>query len=552
MESEDNYTNTLKKSFFNLKDRADLAELINDVNLYKKFLVNNNFEITLELLNKYTQYSDEYYSSFKIVKKSGGSREINTPNIELKAILRSLNYIFQNIFETHESSHGFVNNKSIVTNSKVHTNKNYIYNIDLNNFFPSICISRIYDSLQKNISWGNKIISNYELMSIVNQISELSTFKTTENSIKVLPQGSPLSPILSNIVCFEMDKDLSETSKEYGVTYTRYADDITFSSMINSFDVGNIFLKKITMIIEKYDFSINDKKTRLQNKDKRQSVTGLVVNEKVNVKRIFIKELRSLIHLVNKYGIGMANYIYKSNGLKKQSYINNKSNTIPNINDVIIGKLLFLKMVKGYDNSTYLTLKNKYEYISSKVDKNRKKILWFNNDNYINEMNSTMLDTVKYFKIDVSLNIDESSKLEIEELYLNKSPIFGLIKYYETHNAFLLSGFYSESKYKAYNKLFKFIILTNSIPLNKKFFIINLVERVDSNTQRNYYRELLVTIKDSQGNTRDFKFHKDPNNEPFSANELKLYLNELKELLSDSKSFKEFDIRIMKLIKLDK
>ena len=168
------------------------------------------------------------------------------------------------------------------------------------------------------------------------------------------------------------------------------------------------------------------------------------------------------------------------------------------------------------------------------------------------------MDKMKsFFIIDSNINVSgvqnikvsEVQKQEVEELRINKSPNFGLIEYNKTINAFFPSGYFQTSTYKDFNTLYKFTILTDKIPINKYFYIIDLIERVDSNTSRNYYRELLITVIDSQGNTRDFKFHKEPDNKPFSAYELEKYFNELKELFGNDKIFYYLDERIRKLMR---
>ena len=118
----------------------------------------------------------------------------------------------------------------------------------------------------------------------------------------VLPQGSPSSPILTNIVCQSLDRKLYRLAKEYKLHYSRYADDITFSGNCNVFQRNGEFLCKLRQIIEQQNFTINEKKTRLQKKSQRQEVTGLVVSERVNVPRQYVRSLDNLLYIWERYG----------------------------------------------------------------------------------------------------------------------------------------------------------------------------------------------------------------------------------------------------------
>ncbi len=301
------------------------------------------------------------YKTFDILKKNGKLRKIYAPEQKLKNILTTLNVIFQCIYKPHMSTHGYVQGKSVCTNAKNHVSKNYVYNIDLENFFPSIHQPRIWKRLQFppfNLN-GNKI-------KIANLISNLTCCTIEENVKKILPQGSPSSPILSNIICERLDRNLMELAKKNNIRYTRYVDDITFSSNENMFKKDSSFLKDLEMIINREGFLINQEKTRLQKKGYRQEVTGVIVNTKTNVSVKYIKTLRSLIFLIKKFGLIKANRIYCINFINKKI----KKNEKPFLSLVIEGKLNYLKMLKGENDSTYLTLKNNYnefikkEYIS--------------------------------------------------------------------------------------------------------------------------------------------------------------------------------------------
>ena len=294
---------------------------------------------------------------FTIPKKSGARRRIISPNKSLKNIQRTLNIILQSIYTPMKSAHGFVNNRSIVSNANKHINKNYVYNIDLEDFFPSIHQLRIWKRLQLPPYNMTNEISDLISNLVCYQYDKSKTKQQFNNDTNknFLPQGAPTSPTISNMICERLDKRLLGVAKRFNLTYTRYADDITFSSNHNVYQTNSEFIKELHRVIENENFTINKKKTRLQKNDTRQEVTGLIVNEKLNVPRKYIKALRMLIHILEKYGINKSKDIYNNynSDINKKHFLASA--------EVIKGKLEYLKMIKGEDNSTYLTLKKRFD-----------------------------------------------------------------------------------------------------------------------------------------------------------------------------------------------
>ena len=202
----------------------------------------------------------------------------------------------------------------------------------------------------------------------------------------VLPQGAPTSPIITNIICQQLDHRLSGVAKRFGLRYSRYADDITFSSMNNVYQKDSDFLKEILRIITQQGFHIKESKTRLQKEGFRQEVTGIVVNKKVNVNQRYIKQLRMWLYYWEKYGYEKAeSYFTKDyNNTNQKNNISRMINkrvdrwnvkefrhslgrkipAVPNMQNIIAGKLEYLKMVRGGDNGLYLNLKKRYDSLS--------------------------------------------------------------------------------------------------------------------------------------------------------------------------------------------
>lgn len=188
--------------------------------------------------------------------------------------------------------------------------------------------------------------------------------KTEEEEFRyVLPQGAPTSPVISNIICQRLDYLLSAVANRFGLKYSRYADDITFSSMHNVYQPESDFLKELHRIIIEQGFHIKESKTRLQKEGYRKEVTGLLVNEKVNVQKRYIKQLRMWLYYWETYGVTRAeNYFLKQ-------YMANQGNVVqgkPDIINVIDGKLNYLKMVKGDGNELYIKLRDRFNKLTNK------------------------------------------------------------------------------------------------------------------------------------------------------------------------------------------
>jgi hypothetical protein len=180
----------------------------------------------------------------------------------------------------------------------------------------------------------------------------------------VLPQGGPTSPVITNIVCQKLDYLLSGVAKRFGLKYSRYADDITFSSMHNVYQPESEFIKELHRIIAEQNFHIKESKTRLQKDGYRKEVTGLLVNEKANVQQRYIKQLRMWLYYWERYGYERASGFFLQQYIADKGHVKNGK---PDMANVISGKLDYLKMVKGADNELYQKLKTRFENLTGKV-----------------------------------------------------------------------------------------------------------------------------------------------------------------------------------------
>lgn len=372
MKIDQQHIDQLESLFANMQTKEDLVNLLNIAKdlMYAK----ETKPFLLKSLNYYANpnHCKKRYNKFTVKKKSGSDRTINAPVKGLKSMLRVLNYVLQAIYEPHDAATGFVLNKSIVDNAKKHIGHHYVLNLDLKDFFHSFDRNRVklgfmYEPFNLN---GDKEPLAFLLASLCTHPFEVDgTIQT------VLPQGSPTSPTLTNLLCKRLDRRLNGLANRFGATYTRYADDITFSSPHNIYmdekftaelkriiEEDNLLKSKGESIVLGPQLKVNQKKTRLQKFGYRQEVTGLTVNEKVNVQRRYVKQIRMWLYYWEKYGYDKAEQIFKRDYIADKGHVKNKKAHLVNVLD---GKLEFLKMVKGKEDSTYAKLYNRFIQLSA-------------------------------------------------------------------------------------------------------------------------------------------------------------------------------------------
>ena len=362
MKIEQAHISKIREQFAKLQSKEDLVKLLNDA---KRILYGNESRpIPLKALTYYAnpQLCIKRYTTFSIKKKSGAGRMINAPVGGLKSILRSLNFVLHCVYEPNDAATGFVPGKSIVDNAKKHAGHHYVYNLDLKDFFHSFDRNRVkmgflYPPFNLN---GDKEPLAFLLASLCTHPIEIDgTVKT------VLPQGSPTSPTLTNILCIKLDRRLTGLANRFGATYTRYADDITFSSPHNIY-ANNEFHQELKRIIEEDQvLIINPKKTRLQKSGYRQEVTGLIVNEKVNIGKRYVKQIRMWLYYWEKYGYEKAQAIFTMDYIKDKGHTKRHHAQLENVLD---GKLEFLKMVKGGEDKMYRGLKGRFDKLIGFTD----------------------------------------------------------------------------------------------------------------------------------------------------------------------------------------
>lgn len=242
------------------------------------------------------------YIDFEIKKKTGGVRKISAPKPSLKL---AQYWILEQLLEKvsiGEVVHGFCKERSIVTNATPHIGRFVVVNIDLEDFFPTITYPRV-KGLFKALGYSESAATVFALLCTESEREEVSldgkTYFVAVGDRK-LPQGAPTSPAISNLICRTLDKALTSLGKNLGFTYTRYADDLTFSAADDQ-QVGKL-LRQVRYLVGKQGFLVNEKKTKVIRKSRRQEVTGIVVNEKLSISRKKLKAFRAVLYQIAKDG----------------------------------------------------------------------------------------------------------------------------------------------------------------------------------------------------------------------------------------------------------
>lgn len=292
------------------------------------------------------------YRTFEIPKRTGGVRTINAPIGLIRNCQEALAPLLLAAYRAHPGAHGFIPARSILTNAKQHAGQRLVFNIDLQDFFPTINFGRVR---------GLFMAAPFHMgAAAATAMAQICTHKNG------LPQGAPTSPVLSNFIATALDRRLMRLARDNGVRYSRYADDITFSTNQQSFPVGLVAFEPgdkprpivgeaLARAIAESGFAVNAGKVRLQTQHERQSVTGLNVNAFANVERARIRKLRAMLHAWRKFGLDAAG----------EEHFRRWRRTRPTAKDetvgrafrhAVYGELAFVKMIRGQEDPVFLKL----------------------------------------------------------------------------------------------------------------------------------------------------------------------------------------------------
>ena len=297
--------------------------LTND--LYKEFLLSLNLvdsELYIKKLYSISNNIEGNYKVFKIKKSNGSFRKIYEPNSTLKYIQRK---ILKNILENKKVSKyatAYQKGKSLKENAQIHIGKKIILKLDIKNYFDSISFYSIYNNC-------------FPIEYFPKGIGMLLTYLCTYNGY--LPQGAPTSAYISNLVMKDFDDELGNWCEINNISYTRYSDDMTFSGDFNP----NLIIKKVKTMLFKLGFELNKKKIHVIKQHQQQKITGIVVNEKMQVEIKYRKEIRKEIYYIKKYGLN--SHLNRINYKNKEKYLNK-----------LYGRILFVNQINN--NKEFINL----------------------------------------------------------------------------------------------------------------------------------------------------------------------------------------------------
>lgn len=251
----------------------------------------------------------DHYTRFYVPKKKGGHRQIAAPKPALKKAQRQILEKILWKLPLSSQSHGFQKGKSVITSAASHVAKTpLLINMDLENFFPTVTFKRVR-GLFRSFGYSGYIASLLAMLCTYCERMEIEVkgqVKYVKTSERILPQGSPASPMITNILCSFMDKRLQGLSTKYGFTYTRYADDMSFSyngASDNELTPKKLhaFCANVHTIVHGEGFIINKNKTRFLKPHNRQCITGVVINEEtLGVPKKWVKKFRATLYNAKK------------------------------------------------------------------------------------------------------------------------------------------------------------------------------------------------------------------------------------------------------------
>lgn len=258
-----------------------------------------------------------HYHRYAVSKKTGGLRHISAPKKDLARVQEQILEHILNKVPLHEQAHGFVIGRSVKTNAMPHVGKHVVVNLDLKDFFPTITFRRVKGMFHKSLGYPEPVAVVLALLCTEppRTPAELDgkVFHVALSE-RVLPQGACTSPAITNIISRNLDRRLSTMAAKLDFAYTRYADDLTFSSgTISGFDkpsrkpkVGKL-LRIVRDIVKDEGFVINEDKTRVMRQGRAQEVTGVSVNSKLGLSRKERRKLRAILHNASKNGLDSQN-----------------------------------------------------------------------------------------------------------------------------------------------------------------------------------------------------------------------------------------------------
>ena len=248
---------------------------------------------------------DAHYHFRWLKKKSGGWRLIEAPKPELKSVQEKILREILDLVPPHHAAHGFVSGRSIISNAAPHVGSRFLLKLDLEDFYPSVKYSRVV-AIYRSLGFSREVslwLARLCLSSIPWSVNKPTGLANVHRYLTHhLPQGAPTSPAIANLSAFGLDVRLSGLAKSYRLNYTRYADDLTFSGSGMSIPALREIIPLVKSIIRQERFVVNERKLRIVRNCQRQTVTGVVVNERINVSRQEFDRLKATLHNCVQHG----------------------------------------------------------------------------------------------------------------------------------------------------------------------------------------------------------------------------------------------------------
>lgn len=295
-------------------------------------------------LKKIWWYRGRMYSQFDIAKGSGKVRTITAPDRRLKIVQRKLARLLDQLYRVRNPVHGFVLQRSVKTNAEAHNRRRFVVNLDLQEFFPTITEKRVAGLLRS--------------LGVDRRVSEIVAHLCCH--MGQLPQGAPTSPVLSNMICYRLDTDLLVVAKTARAIYTRYADDITFSSYqpptplfesvvpaVGRF-LPDLLAPELRAAIANNGFVIHPDKAHYADRNSRRVVTGVKINAGLNVDRRYVRRIRAMLHSIEKLGLIDAQAKHSSSGGKGSLATH------------LRGKIAYIAYLKGQTDPVVRSLAQRY------------------------------------------------------------------------------------------------------------------------------------------------------------------------------------------------
>lgn len=308
----------------------------NEILLSFNLVNTSNIKEVNKILYNVSNKIDANYEEIIIHKKTGGLRFLNAPSKTLKSIQKR---ILKNVLEekkTSNYSYAYIKGYSIIDNAKPHVNKSKIVKLDIKDFFDNINFNMVYNTCFNETLYPKKFGMLF---------TNLCTYNNS------LPQGAPTSGYISNIVLRGFDEKIGLFCKNNDIEYTRYSDDMTFSGDFNT----RKLIKKVNKLLYEEGFCLNKKKIVIVNKKTRQQVTGIVVNEKLGIRKSYKKKIRQEVYYINKFGL-KCHLIKRKIKLEEKDYLNK-----------LLGKINFVLQVEK-NNLEFQKYKN---YVTHLIRRNK-------------------------------------------------------------------------------------------------------------------------------------------------------------------------------------